>query len=132
MTVLNVIVMKHQILLSLAANIQQKKNMAEARRLLSTLIDDAEFTPERWTKPIGNSRPDKYLNQLVRATTTLGADELQQRCKELERAMGRTDADRREGIVRIDIDLLQHDARRYHERDWERDYIRQLLPLFSS
>ena len=132
MAVLNVIVMKHQILLSLAANIQQKENMAEARHRLSALIDDTCYTPEQWTEPIGNSRPDKYLNQLVRATTTLSADELQQRCKEIETAMGRSAEERRQGIVRIDIDLLLHDGRRYHERDWERDYIKQLLPLFSS
>ena len=40
--------------------------------------------------------------------------------------MGRTAEDRRLGIVRIDLDLLQYDDTRFHLRDWERPYVKLL------
>ena len=54
----------------------------------------------------------------------------QTRLKEMEKEMGRTPEEREQGIVRIDLDLLLFDQQRYHERDWERDYIRRLLDDF--
>ena len=70
-----------------------------------------------------------YLNQLVEATTALTADELTQALKDIEQQMGRTQEDRRRGIVRIDLDLLLYGEQRYHLRDWERPYVKALLPV---
>lgn len=115
-------------MLSLAANTQQKSHLAEARRRLSALIDGLAFTEELWTEPVGKARhPRLYLNQLARGTTTLSAEELQRELKQIEADMGRTAEMRQQGIVPIDLDLLLYDGQRYHERDWERPYVRQLL-----
>lgn len=122
----------HIVLLSLAANYEQKRNMAAARSRLAELLEHLTFSPERWTKPLGTTRRCRYLNQLAQGTTCLDADTLQQRLKELEQQMGRTDADRQEGLVRIDLDLLLFDTKRYHERDWERPYLRALLETFKG
>lgn len=122
--------MKHNVLLSLAGNFQQKRNLAEARERLLPLFEQLTFTHERWTKPIGNSRPCRYLNQLAKGTTDMDADTLQACLKKMEKEMGRTPEEREQGIVRIDLDLLLFDQQRYHERDWERDYIRRLLDDF--
>ena len=73
--------------------------------------------------------PTMYLNQLVEATTALTADELTQALKDIEQQMGRTQEDRRRGIVRIDLDLLLYGEQRYHLRDWERPYVKALLPV---
>lgn len=122
--------MEHNVLLSLAANIQHESNMAEARRRLGTLIGSLDFTDELWTEPVGKTRqPWPYLNQLAKGTTTLGAEELQQQLKQMETDMGRTPEARQMGIVPIDLDLLQYDDRRYHQRDWERDYVVRLMKL---
>ena len=69
----------------------------------------------------------KYLNQLAYAHTELECDKLEQALKAMEREMGRTDADRRQGIVRIDLDLMKYDDTRHHTQDWERPYITELL-----
>jgi len=47
--------------------------------------------------------------------------------KQTEIRMGRTNEDRRQGIVRIDLDLMRYDDQRHHVKDWERDYIKKLL-----
>ena len=38
-----------------------------------------------------------------------------------------TPTERKQGIVRIDIDILLADGQRHHEDDWERPYVKNLL-----
>lgn len=130
----------HSCIISLAANCNQKENLAEARQRLGQILFDVQYTRELWTKPVGSSvstltparqeeNPSecKYLNQLAYAHTELECDKLEQALKAMEREMGRTDADRRQGIVRIDLDLMKYDDTRHHTQDWERPYITELL-----
>ena len=116
----------HQVLLCLASNANQQQNMEAARRLLSQLLDDLHYTTEHWTEPVNALRPDKYLNQLAKGTTNLEPDELNPRLKDIEQQLERKHD--KSGIVTIDIDLLAYDSERYHLRDWERDYVKDLLP----
>ena len=133
----------HKVLLCLASNSQQKQNMEAARRLLEGVISDLGFTSEHWTEPVTSHgdrhavRPSQqatsqracprvlYLNQLATGTTDLEAEDLNLRLKEVEQQLGRKHD--KSGVVTIDIDLLQHDDTRYHLRDWERDYVKDLL-----
>lgn len=130
----------HSCIISLAANCNQKENLAEARQRLGQILFDVQYTRELWTKPVGSSvstltparqeeNPSecKYLNQLAYAHTELECDKLEQALKAMEREMGRTDADRRQGIVRIDLDLMKYDDTLHHTQDWERPYITELL-----
>ena len=140
----------HHCIISLAANCNQEENLAEARCRLGKILFSPSYTEAIWTEPFvskkGNhSSPldlqllategtqdlsphtNLYLNQLVYAETELGVGELEAELKAIELSMGRTTKDRHLGIVRIDLDLLQYDSTRYHLRDWERPYIRQLL-----
>lgn len=119
----------HQVILSLAANCNHEKNLSEARSRLEQILSSITFSRELWTNPIGSHciLPDKYLNQLVRGCTQLPVDELSKWLKDTEIQMGRTPEDRQLGIVRIDIDLLEYDGQRYHLRDWERSYVKELL-----
>lgn len=122
----------HSVLLSLASNCEQTKNLPLALQRLGQILHIQKVTEAIWTEPYqsekGKVNSEKlYLNQLVYAETTLDADQLEKVFKQIEKCMGRTTNDRRNGIVRIDIDLLQHDTERYHLKDWERDYIKRLL-----
>ena len=124
----------HRVLISLASNHQQEIHLSEARRALAEVILSAVYTDAIWTKPEGKHKaqsPD-YLNQLVSAETALTADELNHRLKELELALGRTAEMRSQGLVPIDLDLLQWDDDRYHQRDWTRSYVTRLLPSVRS
>jgi 2-amino-4-hydroxy-6-hydroxymethyldihydropteridine diphosphokinase len=124
--------MTHQVLISLASNWKQKKNLSEARLCLGEILFQPHFTEELWTAPIGcASRPDKYLNQLVLATTTLEKSELNQHLKQIEIAMGRDTEKRRSGIVPIDLDLLLFDEERHHLKDWSSPYFKELISQTS-
>ena len=116
---------QHSIIISLASNYDQQGNLAKAREQLKVLLSDIQFTKELWTQPVNNHRQEPYLNQLCQATTNLGANLLSEVLKELEKRLGRTHNE--EGIVTIDLDLLEYDGERHHLRDWDRDYIKNLL-----
>lgn len=120
-----------EVLISLASNHEHEKNLREARLRLAQILSSPVFTAALWTDPIGTTHAPgtRYLNQLVSAETTLDSDQLEKVLKETELAMGRTADMRFKGLVPIDIDLLLHDGRRFHLRDWKRSYIQQLLTM---
>lgn len=124
----------HRVIISIASNYGQEENLLRAHECLEQVLAHCHYTDSIWTEPI-TSRPSAatrcpkrlYLNQLVEAETGLTADELQRRLKAIERQLGRTAADRSEGIVRIDLDLMLHGDRRYHADDWPRPYVQRLI-----
>ena len=121
---------EHQILISLASNENQEAHLAAAREQLTQLLTECHFTSAIWTEPIGHSSMSNgqcpmYLNQLCQGTTALGEGLLCEVLKETEKRLGRTR--NKDGIVAIDLDLLQYDNKQYHLRDWGRDYVKKLL-----
>ena len=122
------IVMKqkeHSVIISLASNENQEANMARAREQLTQLLTEAHFTSAIWTEPIHSIRKDPYLNQLCKGTTAFSEGLLCEVLKETEKRLGRTKNE--DGIVAIDLDLLQYDKQRHHLRDWERNYVKDLI-----
>ena len=115
----------HQIIISLASNKDQEAHMAAAREQLVQLLTEAHFTSAIWTEPINSIRKEPYLNQLCQGTTALGEGLLCEVLKETEKRLGRTHNE--DGIVTIDLDLLQYDGQRHHLRDWDRNYVKDLL-----
>ena len=115
----------HQIIISLASNKDQEAHMAAAREQLVQLLTEAHFTSAIWTEPINSIRKEPYLNQLCQGTTALGDGLLCEVLKETEKRLGRTHNE--DGIVTIDLDLLQYDGQRHHLRDWDRNYVKDLL-----
>lgn len=118
----------HQVILSLGANYEAEKNLPEARKSLGQILFSPIYTDAIWTEPIASKRTDLYLNQLVKAQTNLEFDALVKAIKEIEIRHGRTPEEREKDIVRIDIDVLEYDGVRHHLRDWERPYVKDLLP----
>lgn len=119
--------MKHQVILSIASNRFQSKNLSRARLCLGEVLQDLHFTSEQWTEPVNTCRRDTYLNQLATGITEKDEDELNEWLKQTERRFGRNDAKRRLGIVPIDLDILEFDGERRHLRDWERPYVQSLI-----
>ena len=119
----------HHVLISIASNYLQESHLSKAHEALAQVLHHPIYTKQIWTEPLGTgNRPDVlYLNQLVSAETTLDASQLTKELKQIERALGRTAELRSQGLVPIDLDLLQHDDQRFHLRDWERPYVKQLL-----
>ena len=116
-----------KVILSLAANRFQKSNLAKARQCLGEVFSDVHYTTEQWTEPLSSTRQDLYLNQLAEGLTTVSLEELNRRLKQIETDFGRTPEKRQRGIVPIDLDILEYDGQRYHERDWQRPYVANLI-----
>ena len=112
-------------IISLASNEHQEENMAKAREQLTQLLTSVHFTSAIFTEPVGSLRSEPYLNQLCQGTTALGEGLLCEVLKETEKRLGRTRNE--DGIVSIDLDLLQYDNRRHHLRDWGRSYVKALI-----
>ena len=138
----------HEVIISLASNENQEANLAKAREQLTQLMADVHFTSAIWTKPYYNDHvqssmfnvqssmfngqcsmvngPSKnYLNQLCKGTTAFGEGLLGEVLKETEKRIGRQHNE--DGIVAIDLDLLSYDGQRHHLKDWNRDYVKNLL-----
>ena len=116
---------QHQIIISLASNENQEANLQAAREQLTQLLSEAHFTSAIWTDPINSIRQEPYLNQLCKATTAFSMNLLNEVLKETEKRLGRTHNE--DGIVKIDLDLLQYDEAQYHLRDWSRNYVKNLI-----
>lgn len=123
---------EHHVIISLASNHDQEIALAAAREQLTQLLTDVHFTSAIWTEPVTvhnspfttNHSSSKYLNQLCYGTTALGCGLLGEVLKETERRLGRTHNE--DGIVVLDLDLLEYDDNRFHLRDWDRNYVKEL------
>lgn len=120
---------EHHVIISLASNHHQEAALAAAREQLTQLLTEVKFTSAIWTEPIGQwikvNGQSKYLNQLCKGTTALGDGLLGEVLKETERRLGRTHNE--DGIVVLDLDLLEYDGVRHHLRDWDRNYVKDLI-----
>lgn len=116
---------EHHIIISLASNINHETNLEAARTQLAQLLTEAHFTRAIYTDPIDTLRREPYINQLCEGTTALGMNLLNEVLKEIEKRLGRTHNE--EGIVVIDLDLLAYDGERHHLKDWDRDYVKNLI-----
>ena len=116
---------QHQFIISLASNENQEANLQAARTQLTQLLSEVHFTSAIWTEPVNCIRKEPYLNQLCRGTTAFSMNLLCEVLKETEKRLGRTHNE--DGIVAIDLDLLQYDEEQHHLRDWSRSYVKDLM-----
>jgi 2-amino-4-hydroxy-6-hydroxymethyldihydropteridine diphosphokinase len=115
-----------KLLLCLGSNFDQEKNTEKARKLLCNTFKSITFSKNLWTTPIGKGT-SLYLNCLASTETTMDYDELNVLLKRAELSFGRTPEEKKQNIVRIDIDVLQYGDKILHPDDWERYYVKQLL-----
>ena len=109
------------VLVALGSNCRPDVYMTWAAQRLCVLLEKVQYSRRIWTHDIKGSGV-MYLNQLVAGSTSLTAKELETALKVIERE-GR----RSKEHVTIDLDLMQYDDMRYHEKDWPRPYIQLLI-----
>ena len=99
-----------------------------ARQDIISTFPDARFTPMLTTPAEPDDRSNTLYSNLL-ATFTTDADEplLVARLKDLELTLGNTAALRRQGIVMMDLDILQYAGERRHHDDWQRSYVKKLI-----
>ena len=95
-------------------------------RIFGLFKDNIRFTTLTKTAPIGMESPE-FTNCVGIASTTLPLAIIKDEFKGIEQECGDTAEKRLENIVEMDIDILEYDGKRYHEKDWNRDYIINML-----
>ncbi len=85
------------------------------------------FTQPILTEPDDEKYSYLFRNVLAKAETEMTPEEVIDKIKQTERAVGRSPKDKYIGKVIIDIDLLQYNNEILRPVDLERDYVRQLL-----
>mgnify|MGYP002865042840 CR=1 FL=1 len=114
-----------EIILMLGSNSCQGEMIAAAQEMLEDTFKQIRFSTCLWTDPIGMDGP-QFLNCAAWAISSLPLEAVRQQLKAIEKTLGKSEEQCQQGIVCIDIDLLQYDTIRMHEEDWERDYFRVL------
>lgn len=117
-----------RVLLALGTNNGQEINLKKAKKIICELLTGCQFTPCLWTEPI-DIVSDRFLNALAIGTTALSMEQLQAKLKQVERALGDNKGQHRDGVVNMDIDLLQYGRRRLKPEDWQKPYIQELIKI---
>lgn len=112
----------HRVIIALGSNRLPAAHIQWASERMGSLLENVRFSRKLWTEDT-HGTGIYYMNRLVAANTTLSMDEIQQELKAIEAATGRS-----RQHVTIDLDLMLYDEQRFHERDWSRPYIQQLIP----
>ena len=120
----------HYILLALGSNVAAELHIEQAKARLSTVFPQLRFSRSLNTPAIGIVSPP-FINCLAEGYCSVPLAEVIVALKDIEAQMGSVSEERKKGIVKIDIDLLQFDNTKRKVDDWSRDYIQLLLNELS-
>lgn len=127
---------KHTCLICMGSNTEKYRNLMQARKELKQMFPDILFGEEKETSPLFISNPSLFLNQLGCFTTVLCAEKIIESLKEIEKNAGRELQDKKEEIIKLDIDLLAYDDKILKSHEFSRKYmaegIKELQALLLS
>ncbi len=106
-----------RIVISMGSNINQEANIQAAKALICKLFDNIEFGKSVWTEPVGLVS-DKFLNLLVTAHTGIPKQQVIGKLKQIEQMLGDGNDHHKNGIVNIDLDLIEYDHQKLREVTW--------------
>lgn len=119
------------ILLSIGSNTFAKTNIDKAKRMLSYLYPDIVFSQPILSEPEDDNFKYLFRNILASFRTDMSPEEVIDKIKQTERAVGRTPKDKYLGKVVIDIDLIKYNEDVLRPQELEKEYIQQLLANFE-
>ena len=120
----------HYILLALGSNVAAELHIEQAKARLSAIFPQLRFSRSLITPAIGIVSPP-FMNCLAEGYCSVQLEEVLVALKNIEAEMGSVSEERKKGIVKIDIDLLQFDNTKRKADDWSRDYIQLLINELS-
>jgi 2-amino-4-hydroxy-6-hydroxymethyldihydropteridine diphosphokinase len=94
---------------------------------LHSCFPNIQFTSIIESAPCGAIFKGPFLNILAYFETNMVKEEIQGRFKSIEKVMGRQPSHKAEGIVIIDIDLIQWNNEVLKPDDFKRDYMNELI-----
>ena len=114
---------QNYIIISIGSNYNQKENISFAKKKLTGMLgEQTSFTRDMWTEPVG-IQSEKFINCICISSTKHTLLQLTKAFKQLERKCERSKKNDLINKIPLDIDILLYGDQRYHEKDWERQYI---------
>ncbi len=123
--------MRKKIIIALGSNYEPQLHIEKTKEKLERLLPGIVFSHNLWTQPIGIVS-DRFVNALALAYTSFSKEHLEQLLKQVERECGRCAEEKKQGKIRIDLDLMLYGSERLHLQDWNREYIFTLLKDFDE
>lgn len=101
--------------------------MKKAQKEICDFFNDhIVFSKSIWTLPVG-IKSDKFLNCLAMTYTELEFKQTEEALKHIEQICGSRKEDRIKNIVKMDIDILLFGNKTFHDKDWSRKYVKDLV-----
>ena len=119
-------------LISIGTNENREANLAHCKELLNMAFSDITYSDISVTAPYGATYINDFLNQLAVIYTNKSKEDITQLLKSFEKEMGRTMEDKKNGVVKIDIDLVCWNKEILKPEDMKRSYIADLLPSIKE
>lgn len=113
----------NKVILCLGSNWNKENNMERAIEALRPYFVSFRLSDGMYTEPIDCPQTGTFLNQVVLGYTFRTCPELKSAFKEIERLLGRTPTSKRDGVIPVDIDLLQWNGEVLKPSDMEREYV---------
>lgn len=122
---------QHICLISLGSNTDRERNINLAQRQLALYFPGIRLGTEMDTIPVGLSNPAHFTNQLAMMYTSLSIEEVKQILKKIEIQAGRLKEDKKNEVIKLDIDLLMYDSQILKSSDLKREFINAGLKEFD-
>lgn len=119
-------------LISIGTNTDKESNMAACRILLDEVFNNITYSETSVTEPYGSNYNSKFLNQLALIQTNTNKSDFEISIKLIETQLGRKAEDKKNGIVIIDIDLIEWNFEIVRPMEMDRIYIKNLLPTLPN
>lgn len=116
------------VIIGMGSNYDSKNHLEFARRNLQIIFPDIVFSRLLQTEPVGfqtNLQP--FLNQLALVRTQTDTPGIRNALKELEKEAGRTPEDKKQEIIRLDLDILQINDQILKAEELNRSYYQQAM-----
>lgn len=111
----------------LGSNTNPEENLSLAKNKIMNsyqIIDQSQLME---TKAIGKKYNSNFLNQAIKILSDDNAKETILRFKEIEEELGRTEENKKQGIVPVDIDLIFWNDYQLHEDYNQYPFVRKCI-----
>lgn len=116
--------MNNKAIISIGSNRDRTANIKKVTEILQANYPGSRFSTPEITDPIDLPEGSKaFLNLVGMIPTNLKRDEFVAQLKEIEEELGRDPDDDEEGIIPMDLDLIEWNDEVVKPRDFVRAYV---------
>ena len=116
--------MKNKAIISIGSNEHRTANVKEVMEILTKHFPTIRFSTHQLTEPMDMPEDAKaFLNLIALFETDLDRETLEAKLKKLETKLGRDHDDDEEGIIPMDLDIIEWNDEVYKPQDMVRPYV---------